>query len=345
MIFFCPGAVAFAAVYAAVSMTRGWFVVGALVVLLGCPADDETPEGSGVATEFGTAGSGMSTTLTTGTASTSGGTTTESTTSGPATSGDTTPQTDDSGTAGEGSSEGGSSDSGPAPGSVLFEEDFEAATDDSVPAGWDSFVGYVVNMNNNPGGPAYALADSSKPHGGSRSLHVLGGQQPAMLTRPLPPGTDRIYVRTYVWLTNKLGQNPDNNHETLIGIRASVGQANDEVRFGEIKGVIGTNEVPTDDISPTMEQWGQGPVIEAGRWHCVEVAFVGDQPNHEVRAWSNGQEVHVVNDPSQWNNGVLGETFLSDKFVEFIIGWHSFSNYGNEIWFDDIVVATERVGC
>ncbi|MEM7160542.1 MAG: hypothetical protein AAF799_47335 [Myxococcota bacterium] len=234
---------------------------------------------------------------------------------------------------------------GPDPETILFEEDFEGAGEGTVPAGWDSFVGYVVNMNNDPGGMAFALADGSRPRQGERSLHVVGGQTPAMLTRPFPPGVDRVYVRTYVWLTEKLGANPGNNHETLLGVRASVGQANDEVRFGEIKGVIGTNEVPSDDISPTMESWDRGPEITAGAWHCVEVAFLADQANHEVRAWSDGVEVHVVNDPSQWNNGALGEQFLADKFNEFIIGWHSFSNFDNELWFDDVVVATERVGC
>lgn len=233
----------------------------------------------------------------------------------------------------------------PDPNTLFFSEDFEATPDDAVPDGWDSFVGYVVNMNNDPGGPAFALVDSSRPRGGNRALHVRGGQQPAMLTRPLPSGVDRVYVRVYVWLTGRLGQNPGNNHETLLGIRASVGGAHDEVRFGEIKGVIGTNEVPSDDISPKMDEWGMGPIIDAGRWNCLEVAFLANGPNHEVRAWNDGVEVHRVNDPSQWNNRGLGADFLADKFNEFIVGWHSFSNYDNEIWFDDLVVANERVGC
>lgn len=240
---------------------------------------------------------------------------------------------------------GGGSGSGVDPATVIFEEDFESAADDTVPSGWDSFVGYVVNMNNSKSGQAYALADSTKPYQGARSLHVVGGQTPAMLTKALPANTDAIYVRSYVWLSNKLGQNPGHNHETLLGIRKSVGQANDEVRFGEIKGVIGTNEVPSDDISPKQDQWGMGPVISAGQWHCIEVAFLGDSTNHELIAWSDGEEVHRVDDPSQWNNSALGATFLSGKFVEFVIGWHSFSSYDNEVWFDDIVVATEKVGC
>lgn len=231
------------------------------------------------------------------------------------------------------------------PATVLFEEDFESAASGTTPPGWDSFVGYVVNMNNEAGGPAFALADDTRARSGAQALHVLGGSTPAMLTRPLPPGTDELHLRAYIWLTVKLGQNPGNNHETLVGVRGSVGQANEEVRFGEIKGVVGTNEVPSDDISPTMDQWGRGPVVEAGQWNCIEVAFVATPGAHEVRAWRDGEEIHRVNDPSQWNNGALGSDFLTGKFNEFIIGWHSFSNVQNELWVDDLVVATERVGC
>lgn len=238
-----------------------------------------------------------------------------------------------------------SSETGLDPALIIFEEDFEAAAPDTVPADWDSFVNWQVNAANMPGADTFALVDGTKPHGGSQSLHVKAGSNPGMLTRPLPPGTTTIYVRAHVWLTGKLGQNPGNNHETLIGIRGTPGQASDEVRFGEIKGVIGTNEVPSDDISPTQEQWGMGPEITAGEWHCIEVAFVADEGPHRVEAWSDGEPIHLVDDPSQWNNGVLGTDFLDGKFTEFMLGWHSFSNFANEVWFDDVVVALERVGC
>ncbi|NVB39652.1 hypothetical protein G6O69_17550 [Pseudenhygromyxa sp. WMMC2535] len=252
---------------------------------------------------------------------------------------DTDTQTETS----EGESEG--SGTGLDPELILFEEDFELASVDTMPEDWDSFVAWQVNAANTPGSDNFALVDATRPHAGAQSLHVVGGANPAMLTRPLPDGTTRIYVRAYVWLTGKLGQNPGNNHETLLGIRGTPGQASDEVRFGEIKGVIGTNEVPSDDISPTQEQWGLGPEISAGEWHCIEVAFVADDGPHRVEAWRDGESVHVVDDPSQWNNKVLGTDFLDGKFTEFILGWHSFSNYANEVWFDDVVVALERVGC
>lgn len=305
-----------------------------------CQGPDPTPSAAATQTE-GTTGVPDSSTSVVGADTTAPGTSTAAT--------ETASTTDAADAAGESSS----SDSGDRPtttgsldpATVLFEEDFESAPPGTTPQGWDSFVGYVVNMNNEPTGQAFALADDTRARNGSQALHVRGGSTPAMLTRPLPPGVDRIYVRAYVWLTAQLGQNPGNNHETLLGVRGSVGQANEEVRFGEIKGAIGTNEVPSDDISPTMDQWGRGPLVQAGQWNCIEVAFVATPGAHEVRAWRDGDEIHHVNDPSQWNNGALDSDFLTGKFNEFIIGWHSFSNVENELWVDDLIVATERVGC
>ena len=47
------------------------------------------------------------------------------------------------------------------------------------------------------------------------------------------------------------------------------------MRFGEIKGVVGTNHVPSDDIAPVMAKWYGPPAISANAWHCIEVEFNG----------------------------------------------------------------------
>lgn len=232
------------------------------------------------------------------------------------------------------------------PAAVLFAEDFEDTTVGEVPAGWSDFVGWVVdNGQNQLSNSVFAVVDDDRARNGTHGLHVSGGANPAQITRPLPEGADRVFVRVWLWTSVQLGQSPGRNHETLIGLRTGSGTASDEVRFGEIKGVIGTNEVPSDDISPPYDQWGQGPVIPPDGWRCVEVAFLADETPHVLRAWHDGEEVHAVTDASQWNNRVLGDTFLDGKFGEIVVGWHSFSNLDNELWFDDVVVATERIGC
>lgn len=191
-----------------------------------------------------------------------------------------------------------------------------------------------------------AVVDSVRAHTGTKSLHVHGGQNPAMLTRPLPTGTNKLYVRAWFYMTRQLGMNPGANHETLLGIRKAVGSANDEVRFGEIKGVIGTNEVPTDDISPKMDQWGKGPVVAANQWACIEVAFLADKPQHEVHAWVGDTLVHSITALDQWQNGTIKTgDWMNGKFVEFIIGWQSFSSATNDLWIDDLVLSTSKIGC
>lgn len=231
-------------------------------------------------------------------------------------------------------------------GDVLFREDFEEGTVGQTPAGWDTFIAWNANANNNPQGNTFALVGDEQVHAGGKALHVSGGGEPAQLTRPLPADTTRLYIRAYVRMSRQLGQNPGANHETLFAIRGIPGAAHDEVRFGEIKGVIGTNEVPSDNISPRLEEWGKGPVVPANQWACIEVAFLGDEMPHQLRAWVDGQLVHEIDNPSEdFQNGPLGDTWLAGHFQEVVIGWHSFSGQSAEVWIDDVVVARAPIGC
>lgn len=235
---------------------------------------------------------------------------------------------------------------GPAPAvTPFFRDDFESGVAGAQPAGWDTFLAWQKNVVNPYFDGTLALVDTLHAHGGRNAVHFHGGGSPAMLTRPLPAGTNKLYVRVWVYQARQLGMNPGANHETLIGLRRSVGSANDEVRFGEIKGVIGTNEAPTDNIAPKFAQWGMGPAFPPNTWACYEVGFLGDQPQHVLNAWINGALVHSITAPDQWNNGVMPMTWLNGKFVEVIFGWHSFSNITNDVWMDDIALATERIGC
>ena len=106
-----------------------------------------------------------------------------------------------------------------------------------------------------------------------------------MITRALPANTNKLYVRAWFYMSRKLGMNPGANHETLIGLRRISGDAGNEIRFGEAKGAIGFNMVPGDGLVPKEPLWGMGPVVPANEWACIEVAFLGDQPQHTAYAW------------------------------------------------------------
>jgi hypothetical protein len=175
----------------------------------------------------------------------------------------------------------------PLDGEVLWTDDFEADTVGQAPAGWGTFIAWQQDIAMPPADNFAQVADVD----GSKVVHFMGGTNPAQITRALPSGTTKVYVTARVKMTRQLGQNPGANHETLIGIRGTSGGANDEVRFGEIKGVIS------------------------------------------------------ITAPEQWQNGPMPADWLSGKFTEVILGWHSFSSANIEVWMDDVTVSTGRVGC
>ena len=243
--------------------------------------------------------------------------------------------------AGTGGTAGGSVGGGGAPANALLSADFESDAVGKQPAGWHNFIAYNTDATN-PQSNLQAIVDATRPHRGNNSLHVKSDGSPAFLTLPLPANINKLYVRGYFYMTRKLGQNPGANHETLFGIRKD---KDTEIRFGEIKGVLGVNETPSDNITPKMDQWGKGPLIAADKWVCIEGAFIGDKTQHEVHGWADGTEVISVTSGDQWQNNVEPATFLNGYWKEFMIGWQSFSSAANEIWIDDLVLSPTRVNC
>jgi len=262
------------------------------------------------------------------------------------------------GAAGAGAGAGGAGGSGGSPATGFFTEDFEASTTGMQPTGWDNFISYQKNNPQNPAGSILALTDTMHVHGGTKAVHFHGDGNPAQLAKALPKGLTKLYVRAWVYMTRKLGQQTDSsaNHESLIVLRRTSGNANDEVRFGEIKGVIGTNEVPSDNISPTMTQWhmATGPVVAANAWACIEVAFLADASPNTLHATSGGMAIHDITtiDTTQWQNGAMSADWLAQKFAgegsnapEIVLGWQSFSSAANDVWMDDIILSNDPIGC
>lgn len=238
-----------------------------------------------------------------------------------------------------------SSSSVPNGAGVLLSDGFESGTVGAGPAGWGTFIGWMYNANNNNQASGnYALVDNSKSYSGSNSIHFRGGANPAQIVRELPAGTQRLHMRAYVNLSKVLGNDPGDNHEHIMGIKRTP-DANNEVRVGQIKGVLGTNHVPTDNIAPKMSQWNSGPQLVPNTWYCVETAYYADTAYDELRMWVNGSLVHSVTSASDWNNGSLPANWLTDNFNYAMLGFHSFSGNTADVWMDDIVLSTEPIGC
>jgi len=227
---------------------------------------------------------------------------------------------------------------------VLFNETFENGTVNTQPAGWQNFIGWVPNNNNTASGSEYALIDSTKAYNGGKSIHFKGGAAPAQIVRALPAGTQRLYTRAYVNMSVAMGNVAGDNHEHIFGIKKTF-DANNEVRVGQIKGVLGTNHVDSDNIAPKQDKWWSGPQMAANTWHCVEVDYLADQAYDTLRMRVNGTEVHSITSANDWNNGSLPADWMSDRFNYVMFGFHSFSGRSADVWMDDIVVSTQPIGC
>jgi hypothetical protein len=226
------------------------------------------------------------------------------------------------------------------------------------PASFDNYIGYNYKTTNPNGSGSSALADNTHTHNGSKlAAHFkISGSDPVFLEYPLPTGINHLFLRVFVYLTSAMGNLPANptpptptdNHETLVGLTGDPTMDGTQVRFGQIKGVIGTNQVPSDDISPLQAKWYMGPVITASAWHCIEVEFDGTASYNTLRAYSDGTLVHSITAGTDWQNMTLKTTsnWMSGMFKDAIIGYQSFSSIGNEIWMDDLALSTTGpIGC
>jgi len=238
------------------------------------------------------------------------------------------------------------------PGAAFFFDDFEAGAPGTQPAAWDSWINYSNVAGNSADNPQFALLDDTQSVSGAQSIHfhTEGATQPAMLTLPLPAGLSSIYIRAFVMSRIAVGgvaADAVSNHETLIGLRATANDGNDEIRFGGAKGALGFNAVGpgrNDAVAPLANLWGSAPGMQPGQWHCVEIAFV-NQGTPRATATLNGTVVRDVTSPQGWHIPVSNQ-WLDGLYKEVMIVWRSFSVAPpNDVWMDDVVLSEQPIGC
>jgi hypothetical protein len=259
------------------------------------------------------------------------------------------------GTAGSGTTGvAGTTGAGGAGATLFFTDDFESDTSGKQPAGFDNLINYNYKTTNpQTDGSGSAVVDNMHTHNGSKlAVHfsAQGGSVMALLERPLPAGTNHLYVRAYFYLASSIGDEPassGDNHETLLGITADPTNANTQIRFGQIKGAIGTNESVSDNIAPVQADWNIGTLISASAWHCIEVELDGTSAYNSLYAYSDGALVHSITSAADWAHGPgLPGNWMNGYFADVFFGWQSFGSMKNDVWMDDVAMSTTgRIGC
>jgi hypothetical protein len=266
-----------------------------------------------------------------------------------------------------GSSAGGASDTpapsepdpanpdGTCPPNALFCDDFEDDAAGQFPAApWQNSTGSGASVRVD-GVQAFsgrqAVHVNAPPNAGYRRGYFSLEQGSSNVFPALSRG---MFGRAMMWLDatpNAVA------HWTIIQAegRAADGTHDAYYRYGGQQqggaGIMANYEtnmgVSTDCYSHSATR------MPTQSWACVEWRFA--VATNEMQMWLNGTELndlHVIDRPTSagsgcLGNGVNGEWLAPPAFQTLHLGWEQYQQHSNDtnLWVDDVVISTERVGC
>jgi|HubBroStandDraft_1064217.scaffolds.fasta_scaffold03480_4 hypothetical protein len=236
----------------------------------------------------------------------------------------------------------------------LFCEDFEQGQID--PAKWDTQTG---------GGGTLDVETQTVAHG-QYAMHVHGLAGPAdyalIVTIAAPPALSAgAYGRAYFFITPK----PLTSGHTQMTFAGTNGTGSADgpgpfpkLRYMEVANINGGWQIGFDllDLSPLIEEVAYppgSPQVPVAVWTCLEWQFT-DQPD-VVNLWVDGAAIgtfdnehvsypggHTPGSPlyNGTSSGLIG------SYTVFGFGFHDWHpNKPFDLYYDDIVLDTKRVGC
>jgi hypothetical protein len=190
-------------------------------------------------------------------------------------------------------------------------------------------VGTTNIMGGTPIADGFQL-DASESNSGEQSLFLpLTNQAFSYRVTAIDVPVQAFWARVFVRTDTLIG---DNGHDGLFAISSgdrSVDNNNEtRIEFSEQEGTIvlnrSTDQITFPIVRPTT--------LPANTWHCVETRFDGNAGDVEV--FANGQAIIQSRGNAQFRFQVR----------TFRIGTLQFHEPRN-VWFDDVVLSTDRVGC
>jgi hypothetical protein len=225
-------------------------------------------------------------------------------------------------------------------GSALFCDGLESQTGATPAAPWT--VTYP-----DCSGSGTASVDSTVAHTGSRSLKVVGtaGYCNHVFVRAaadLAALPQTYYVRFYV----RHSTAQPASHTTFLAMKDAA-DGNRDLRMGGQNGALQWNRSSDDATLPEQSPAGvaQSTALPTGGWHCVELQVEGAG---RLTTWLDGTSV-----PGLRADGVptadVDRQWLArswaPRLTDLRLGWESYGEGSDTLWFDDVAVAGSRVGC
>jgi hypothetical protein len=229
---------------------------------------------------------------------------------------------------------------------------------------WTVVMGCNPNMTNGPapdGGTGLIVGvDNSEAHSGKNSLRVVGGDSCgfwAVNTSAFAKLGPQVYARMWVRFSGPPTPNHNGYVSMYSGTLTDVHQmynANEQLRLGFQGNVIAWNERSMDATLPDIDPQGEAQSVATptNGWSCIE--YHVDQTNGNIEFWfqamASSTEASV---PGLSFNGT-STTGVSDNWASKApksymlkslgLGWLQLNN-DYTVWFDDVALATTRIGC
>jgi hypothetical protein len=197
-------------------------------------------------------------------------------------------------------------------------------------------------------GAGTATIDKTVAHTGTTSLRVNGAAGYcnhvfAANTRIIDPAATAWYVRYWVRHTTALPA----AHTTAVALRDAA-DGNKDLRFGGQNGALQFNRASDDATLPEQSPAGVAlsRPLPVNTWVCVEFSVNG--ADGTMQTWLDGVSVpglrqdgvptHDID--SQW----LNRTYRP-RLTDLRLGWESYGDGADTLWYDDVRVAGSRIGC
>jgi hypothetical protein len=186
-------------------------------------------------------------------------------------------------------------------------------------------------------GEGTVVIDSTIAHSGTKSVHVTQVGYNAFATlkgASLFPTGSRFYVRVFMRLATPM--TPGHNTYFIAGLAATQG-APYETRIGVQNSMLVINQPMGDRGFLSNQNFYNdglpGAVLAVGDWSCVEVFL--DPPNSTIDVWLDDA---LIPDLSRTD-------WQEERFDVIRFGFERYAGPDSEIWYDDIAIGTERIGC
>jgi hypothetical protein len=211
----------------------------------------------------------------------------------------------------------------PCPAGAIFCSGFEGT---GLPAGTAFQPAYLASNGLN----GLVSLDTTQKHSGAQSFLVLPTSDNfSYRVLAVPVSAQQFWVRMFFRTDVAFGSS--NDHESIFAVSEGdvTKDNNNEGRRVELSEQFGYMLLNISDATPEPLVRRQ---LSANEWHCVEARYDG----------AAGQ-VEIFADGEQFINEQSGTVQLNIR--SFRLGYMEFHGGARSVWYDDVVIAPNRVGC